>query len=401
MDLKSGDLYWPHIAASTPRYAPLDRDLRCDVAVVGGGVTGALAAYHLAEAGARVVVLDRRAIGCGSTAASTGLLQYEIDVPLYKLIDLVGADHARRAYRACVCVLGDFRALVARLDDDCDLVPRPSLYLGCESDDAEELRREHVARRAIGIDVQLLVQADLRQHFGIDRPAALWSRDAMEVDPYRLTMSLLRGAAARGARVFDETTVERYEPDEEGVTLASDRGPAVRASRVVFATGYETPEFLDREICDLRSTYALVSQPLDGLDEAWRERCLIWESGDPYFYARTTADGRAMVGGEDEDTADPRRRDVLIDEKARVLTEKFNGLLPALRVEPQFRWAGTFAQTKDGLPYIGTTPRFPLGYFALGYGGNGITFSLIAAQVIRDAYLGRANEDAELFRFGR
>ena len=64
-------------------------------------------------------------------------------------------------------------------------------------------------------------------------------------------------------------------------------------------------------------------------------------------------------------------------------------------------WAGTFAQTRDGLPYIGSTPQFPRGYFALGYGGNGITFSLVAARMMRDLFLGKENRDAEVFRFGR
>jgi glycine/D-amino acid oxidase-like deaminating enzyme len=403
MDLKTGKLYWPRLpGARFDPYARLDRDVRCDVAVIGGGVTGALAAWHLARAGAGVVVLDRRAIGGGSTSASTGLLQYEIDTPLYKLIDLVGADHARRAYRRCVTCLDDFRALVNQLDDDCALTDRPSLYLGCDPDDVDELRRECDERRAIGIDVELLGAAELRRRFRMDRPAALWSGRAMEVDPYRLTMSLMRGAARAGAGVFGDTTAKTYDADDAGVTLTTDRGPAVRASRVVFATGYETPQFLDQDICRLRSTYALVSQPLEHLDEHWPDGCLMWESGDPYFYARTTADHRAMIGGEDVDAADPRQRDAVIDEKARTLSEKFGTLIPALApINPLFRWAGTFAQTKDGLPYIGTTPQFPRGYFALGYGGNGITFSLIAAQVIRDLFLGHASADAELFRFER
>src|SRR5688572_4973135 len=133
MDLRSGELYWPHVAPArlVDRYAPLDRDLRCDIAVIGGGVTGAFAAYHLAQAGAAVVVLDRRPIGCGSTAASTGLLQYEIDTPLYKLTELIGPERAQRAYRLCVRCLSDMRALASRLDDDCALIDRPSLYLGC------------------------------------------------------------------------------------------------------------------------------------------------------------------------------------------------------------------------------------------------------------------------------
>jgi glycine/D-amino acid oxidase-like deaminating enzyme len=70
-------------------------------------------------------------------------------------------------------------------------------------------------------------------------------------------------------------------------------------------------------------------------------------------------------------------------------------------LEVAYAWAGTFGTTKDGLPYLGVHPRFPHTFFALGYGGNGITFSLMAAEILRDAFLGRKNHDARLFRFGR
>jgi glycine/D-amino acid oxidase-like deaminating enzyme len=76
-------------------------------------------------------------------------------------------------------------------------------------------------------------------------------------------------------------------------------------------------------------------------------------------------------------------------------------MFPAIEMRPACAWAGTFAETRDGLPYVGSVPQFPRGYFALGYGGNGITFSLVAARIIRDAILGRRNDDAELFRFNR
>ena len=64
-------------------------------------------------------------------------------------------------------------------------------------------------------------------------------------------------------------------------------------------------------------------------------------------------------------------------------------------------WCGTFSSTKDALPYIGAYPGIPNMFFALGYGGNGITFSMIAAQIISDLYLGIANSDVHLFRFDR
>ena len=144
----------------------------------------------------------------------------------------------------------------------------------------------------------------------------------------------------------------------------------------------------------------MVSRPLKSF-QGWPERCLVWESARPYFYLRTTPDGRAMLGGEDEDFADPGRRDQLIGAKASTLTEKFRAMFPGIEMQPDCAWAGTFAETKDGLPYVGSVPEFPCGYFALGYGGNGITFSLVAARIIRDQIMGRANADADLFAFDR
>jgi glycine/D-amino acid oxidase-like deaminating enzyme len=108
-----------------------------------------------------------------------------------------------------------------------------------------------------------------------------------------------------------------------------------------------------------------------------------------------------MLGGEDEDFADAKRRDRLIGEKAQTLTRKFRAMFPRIEIEPDCASAGAFAETADGLPYVGTVPQFPRGYFALGYGGNGITFSLVAARIITDMIMGRPNADADLFAFGR
>jgi glycine/D-amino acid oxidase-like deaminating enzyme len=121
----------------------------------------------------------------------------------------------------------------------------------------------------------------------------------------------------------------------------------------------------------------------------------------PYLYLRTTTEGRVIVGGEDEDFVNAKRRDALISRKTRTLVKKFGRLFPDRPLEVAYAWAGTFGETKDGLPYIGAHPRFPHVFFALCYGGNGITFSVIAAEILRDHFSGRTNHDASLFRFGR
>jgi glycine/D-amino acid oxidase-like deaminating enzyme len=76
-------------------------------------------------------------------------------------------------------------------------------------------------------------------------------------------------------------------------------------------------------------------------------------------------------------------------------------MFPAIELEVAYRWAGTFGETKDGLPYIGQIRQMPRCHFALGFGGNGVVYSAVASEIIRDALLERPNANARLFRFDR
>jgi glycine/D-amino acid oxidase-like deaminating enzyme len=168
----------------------------------------------------------------------------------------------------------------------------------------------------------------------------------------------------------------------------------------VFATGYESQQYLKQNVGVLKSTFALISEPCDSF-EGWPDRSLIWESARPYFYLRTTSDNRAIVGGGDVPFATAHKSDQLIARKTRTLQRRFSDMFPRIDLEVSYTWAGTFGETKDGLAYIGRTAEFPHAYFALGYGGNGITFSVIAAKIITDLHLGRPSPDADIFRFDR
>ena len=145
---------------------------------------------------------------------------------------------------------------------------------------------------------------------------------------------------------------------------------------------------------------AIISEPLPKIS-GWHQQCKMRESGTPCRYLQTTAEGRVIVGGEDEDFGNAKRRDALISKKTRTLVNKFRRLSPDQPLEVAYARAGTCGEAKDGLAYIGAHPRFPHAYFALGYGGNGITFSVIAAENSRDCFLGQADRDASSFRFDR
>ncbi len=106
--------------------------------------------------------------------------------------------------------------------------------------------------------------------------------------------------------------------------------------------------------------------------------------------------------GEDEHHDIPARRAVLVDRKAATLQLKAARLFPQLQAKPAFAWAGTFAETKDGLPLFGQHPQYgPRVLFALAYGGNGITYSMLGAGLLRAQIERRPHALTELFAFAR
>lgn len=401
MDLRSGHAFWLIRNGILNAFPPLEKNLRCDVVVVGGGITGALVGYHLAEAGIGAVVLDRRDIGWGSTAASTALLQYEIDTELVELKEMFGEETAVRCYRSCGDAIDKLHDITQKLDDSCGFSLKPSLFMAKRASDAGPMKREFQARKDAGFNVDWWGGAEVKRHMGYERPCGIYSQEGAQVDAFRLTHRLLEKAQTLGLRVYDRTDVLDYEVGGSHVVVKTDRGAAIRARHIVFATGYEFKQLSDRKLVKLHSTFAMVSEPFPASPPLWHEDCLIWERGDPYLYMRTTDDHRILIGGEDEEFRDPEKRDAMIAKKSRTLQRKFRHLFPDTPLEPAFCWAGTFGVTEDGLAYIGALPEFPRACFALGFGGNGITYSVLAAEIIRDHVLGKSNPYADLYRFDR
>jgi glycine/D-amino acid oxidase-like deaminating enzyme len=400
LDLKSSLPFWPVKTGLPTTFPALSENIRCQAAVVGAGVTGALIADTLAEAGVDMVVLDRREAVHGSTCASTGLLQYEIDASLTELAGRHGEQQAVRAYRLCAEAIDRIHELTGELGDSCGFRRKPSCYFASRKRDVPALIEECALRQKHGFDVQFLSGEEFDERFDFAAPGALWTTHAAEVDAYQLTYRLLERAKARGARIFDRTDVVGFESGDQGWQLTTDRGATVAAEWLILATGYEATKLLPRKIVRLHSSFAIASQPLES-SAGWPEQCLLWETARPYCYVRMTDDGRAIIGGEDEKFRSPTVRDALIERKSGKLQARFHAMFPNIPFEAEYAWAGTFGETKDGLPYIGSVPEIPNAIFALGYGGNGITYSVVAARLISDIARGIANEDSTLFGFNR
>jgi glycine/D-amino acid oxidase-like deaminating enzyme len=395
-DLRTGRSVWERRRAGGIPHARLGRDIEADVLVIGAGITGAMVADALADAGMRVVVVDRRGPAKGSTTASTALVQYEIDTPLSVLTRKIGKADAVRAWRRSRLAI---EALSARLGElgVPDTVRRDGLYLAGNTLDAEGLEREHDARRAAGLPGRLLGRRELRERFGIARQAALMGYGNLAIDPREATLAMLRAAVKNGARLLCPVDIADIKARRGGVTAIAASGRRIEARHVVLATGYEFPKDVPQRGHKIVSTWAIATRPQPR--RLWPEQCLIWEASEPYLYLRTTPDGRVICGGEDEDFSDEEKRDALLPRKTKTLERKLAKMFPDLDPRADYAWTGSFGQSDTGLPTIGAVPGMPHCMVALGYGGNGTTYSRIAADIIAGALTGKPDVDADLYDF--
>ncbi len=402
MDLHSGLPYWIIRNSLLDYFHPLEEDFSTDVAVIGSGITGALMAHELCRAGIECCVIDKRSIATGSSAASTALLQYEIDVPLCRMAAMIGEKNAVTAYRACLQSITDIKKVLEETGVNAGYEQLPSLFYASSPADNKLLKQEYEIREKYKLPVTLLKQKEVREQYHVEVSGnALVNESSAQMDAYRAATGLLtHNIKENGLNVFTHTDIKEYKETPDGCIMTTDKGHKIRCGYIIVAAGFEAEQFLPQEIMELTSTYALISHPV-APEHLWPTHCLIWETADPYLYIRTTDGNRIIVGGEDEKFSAPQRRDSLLRKKTRILEKKFGKLLPDIPFKTEMAWCGTFSTTKDGLPFIGNWPGKERLFFDLGYGGNGITFSIIGAQIICNQLQGIKDERSRVFGYER
>jgi glycine/D-amino acid oxidase-like deaminating enzyme len=395
-DLRTGLPLW---LAKKPAPLKIDKSLgniHADTVVVGTGISGALVADALMEAGYSVLALDRREPMSGSTPASTALLQFELDTPLIELSRKIGKSDAARAWWRSAVAVRALQERIGALQIRCGLAERSTVYLPGNTLGIRQLRLEAAARQKLGLRSTFIDRQHLYELTGMDKPGAILSQGNGEADPVRLVAGLWRHFLKRGGRMVSNVEVTEVEQSRSRVRLETKNGQFIFAKYAVFCTGYELMKFAQPKGYKIISTWALATkrQP----DRIWPSKSLIWEAAEPYLYMRTTADGRVIVGGEDEPFSDDVLRDKMIPRKIALIARKAKRIFPKIDFKPDYAWTGSFGESPTGLPAIGPIRELSRCHAVLGFGGNGITFSMLAAQLVSRHIQGIKDPDADIFK---
>lgn len=400
MDLYYGSLYWSTTETEELRLAPREPASRYDAVIVGGGMSGALTAYTLAAEGMTVAVLDKGGMASGSSMANSGLIQFSNDTMLHRLMQQIGKEEAVRFYRLCEEAVGKLGLIARSLDSPTDFIRRNSLYYASEDADAVLVQKEYAALRENGFKADYLTAEALAEQYPFVKPAALITYGDAELNPFRFVRAILTYLDRKGVHFFEHTEVTALENKEDHIIVHTVKGGFI-AQNAIIATGYAPPPELPYNGADLNRSYVIATQPLDDLDKVWKDRVLIWETRRPCFYLRTTADGRIVAGGMDEDKPEAPRSKELIAQRADKLKQAVERLFPMLEIQVAYAWGAVFGESLDNLPFIGRHPDRERLYYLLGYGGNGIVYSMLGAEIIRDLIQGKSNPDAKLLQLAR
>ncbi|QFF99855.1 FAD-binding oxidoreductase [Psychrobacillus glaciei] len=399
MKIHNGSLYWPTTIKQFENRTNFDKLDLYDVVIVGGGMSGALTALAVVEAGLTVAIIDKRQLGTGSTSANTGLLQYSNDIMLHELIDQIGEQDAVQFYKLCYKAVDDLEKIVTRLQLDADFIRRPSICYASDENDVEKIKVEYATLKKHGFPCDYFGPNEMAEKLPFSKPGALVTLEDAEINPLKFVLGLLQKVEEKGGHLFPYVEVEEVFEADNVIDIRTSENSFL-AKKIIFTTGYETVPVGKRIGAVINRSYVFVSNPIENFND-WYKQGLIWETKRPYLYIRTTVDNRLIVGGLDEDKSEAPYSQELIQQHAETLLKQVQDLFPNYKIDIEYAYAATFGESIDNLPFIGEHPTKPKHYYLLGYGGNGTVYSMLGSQILRDLIMGKRNEDAEIVQLDR
>lgn len=395
--------YWVGTAGRPPEDdGPICGDIEADVVIVGSGFTGLSTALFLArEHGIRAVVLDANQTAWGCTSRNGGQGQ-NASGRLYRSqwVERWGKDVALKLDAEIREGFDTFKKLVAEFPE-CEPQPGGHLYIAHRDRKMDFLRNEtRVMRDVFGYDARMLSVDEVRRDYvdDADCRGAMHEPDGVGVHPLKLAFGYLRKARELGVKVHPASPVISMET-RNGVHYLRTPGGTVKARAVGFATGGYTSNGLHRnlnsKIMPILSN-SLVTRPLTEEELAatnFKTTQVITDTRTLRFYYRKLPDNRVQIGSRSAITGADAPNPIHMAKLVEGLHHKF----PALKgIQVDYSWWGWVDVSHDMMPRITQPNPKESIFYAVGYGGNGVSFSAHAGRRMAQRIAGQNLKAFEL-----
>ena len=402
MKILNGNVYWQNKSKIHKTYPYLSYDTNCDVLIIGGGISGALSAYSLAEEGANVILVEKNILGYGSTSASSALLDYQTDVDLYRLEKILGKNQARRVYNLCLSAIDKLEQIDEKLDESTGFRRQDTLYFTNKFMHKNFMAKECNIRKEAGFNTTFLDNHDI-----INLSSGILTKNSSGViNPYLFTQAICNFLSnLDNVRIFENTCIEDIKCSYDYVTCTTNNNFNIVADTVIFTSGFETLKYIQNVPVDIYKNFTIVSKPIEKLNDG-NTNFIARDMSEPYHTIRFDNYNRIIYSGECI-----KMTDRLTDEKYlyNIANDKYRRLYNSLKKSMydidnpkiDYTYNVTFATTKDTLPIIDEIPNMPNCFCNLGFGSNGITYSQIGASMLKNAIKGFYTKDMNMFSISR
>lgn len=397
MKLSTGQTYWDKTAQPIKHFASLTEKHQSEIVIVGGGMSGTLAAYKLASVGKQVTVIDRAQIGKGSSSANTGLLQYCSDTMLSEFVDQIGEEDAVLFYQMCLEAMEELTSIAGTLSETTGYRLRDSIYYASTENDVAKLKREFMYLSKHNFPAEYLTRHELKERYNLDQPAAIRTWRDAEVNPYQFIQALTAENLKMGVTYFEQTSVDIDTLDDH--SIRTENGVGIQFDSLIIATGYGKLYSELNGKAQINQTYAIATKSI--ADELWKDNVMVWETKKPYLYFRAAPGGRMIAGGLDEESSELHEDATFIEKKGQQILQEIVEMFPHVDVEIEDTWNSLFGISKDGLPFMGASSAYKDIYYLLGFEGNGTCYSMAGSSIILDLIQGKSNPYAEVVKPSR
>lgn len=376
------DSVWEKI--NLPHYSHLSHNLKTQVCVVGGGITGLTVAYELAKRGHGVTVLEGMRLGSGQTGRTTGHLSSQLEEDFQRLVKMHDPSKIHMFWGAHSTAIDTLENIITQENISCDFKRIPGyLFLG-ENAESSFIEKELAAARQCEVFLEEEERTPLLKE---DIPSVKFANQA-QFHPLKFLRGLCRVLKELEVKIFENTHVQNFETVDKKSVITTSEGWKIESQQVVVATN--TPINNRLLIHSKQAPYRSYAMSFD-LKKEPVEECLLWDTEEPYHYVRF-GEGKLIVGGEDHKTGQaPLYRNPFVE--LEIWARKNFDFLGDITE----KWSGQVFEPCDHMGFIGRNPGDENVYISTGESGIGLTSAMIASQLIPDLIEKKENPWRKIF----
>lgn len=380
--------YWIDSTLNEGNFGSLEKDLSCDVCVIGAGLFGLTTAYYLAKKGLKIIVLDKSSIGTKVSGHTTAKITSQHGLIYDYLINSFGINIAKKYLNANEEAIKNIKYIIDNENIECDFKQQSNFVYATKDDDVRKIEKEFSALKSLNYNAQLVNQTQLP--FQIEK--AIMFPNQAKFHPRKYMLGLCDCILKSSGQIFTDTIVYDVKKENEFYTTYT-KNNEIKSKYVVLASHYPIINFPGFYFTKMYQETSYIigvdtkSKLFDGM--------YISASSPTYSYRTASFKDKEilLIGGANHKTGE---ENVSLHSTYETLEKKAKELYT--NSEILYKWNTRDCITLDKVPYIGEFSNLmPNMYIGTGFNKWGMTSSNVAASIISDKILGIENKFEEAF----